>query len=111
MLVKMEHVLMFVIVTFVLYQLMGMQRCGYSIRSGNNGFNVGANPEHYFPEVLGMSSDSGRCYYGCKGFTFEDNKCPPSMDYFNCNDIPPLKEPSLWRCEKDIFADDCVGSR
>ena len=36
-----EHVLMFVIVAFVLYHMMGMRSCGCSIRSGNNGFSVG----------------------------------------------------------------------
>ena len=78
---KMEHVLMFVIVAFVLYHFMGRCRCANRVV---NGFNVGGQMDQTYPlfpldEKIISPGLSKRC-----GYSYENYKINELYDFLEC---------------------------
>ena len=108
-----EHVLLFVIIAFLLYHLLG--NCGCTI--GLDGFSVSTN------DLLAKDIDVGdlykptyydydgiRTWFGCVGsFGSKDfNPCP--FDAVGTKENPPDTGMNLWNCKKTYFwnDDECV---
>lgn len=102
-----EHVLLFVILAFLLYHLIG----GNCYRGG---FSVGnESKEYYEPQYI---SDDFVAWYGCKGAFgfFNTDTCPPHQPKGNTSNRPPrnpnLDPSNLWKCQTTSFYKDdkCV---
>ena len=82
MMVKMEHVLMFVIVAFVLYHFMSRCRCN---GNGNNGFNVGGQIGQTYPLFPLDEKKISRSQKGTCGYSYENNKIDEFYEFLECN--------------------------
>jgi hypothetical protein len=103
--IKVEHVLMFVIVAFLLYHFMG--RCGCGMRS-NNGFSVGGKYMR-IPETIELPISGTACGYGydnkkpqtfitCTGLDKQKCLC---LDASNSNNVVEADENDFQKCMPD----------
>ena len=101
--VKMEHVLLFVVLAFLLYHLLG--------NCYTDGFSVDNEYyDHYDPIYI---DDGNESWYGCKGKfgTTNIDTCPPDEAKGNGNNPPknPNDEPfNNWRCKSTKWYEDDI---
>ena len=79
---KMEHVLMFVIVAFLLYHFMGRCSCN---GNGNNGFNVGGQIGQTYP-LFPLDKKASPSFTGPCGYAYENSRIMKNIPFLECLD-------------------------